>query len=125
VAQLYPQALFPHFVASYDLQGYGGGIRPLLHTGMTWMTTAGLCNPRYTAPGRRTHRKHRSFLYANRFHGNVFRRPAAGCLPRIRGLSHGVVTLFRPRGNVPTEPPPSNGGPPRPPGALSQLEIIA
>jgi hypothetical protein len=24
------------FVASYDSQGYGGGIRPRLHTGDTW-----------------------------------------------------------------------------------------
>jgi hypothetical protein len=32
VAQLYPQALGFLFVASYDSQGYGGGIRPRLHT---------------------------------------------------------------------------------------------
>jgi hypothetical protein len=25
------------FVVSYDSQGYGGGIRPLLHTGLTWI----------------------------------------------------------------------------------------
>jgi hypothetical protein len=31
VAQLYPQALGPLFVASYDSQGYGGGIRTRLH----------------------------------------------------------------------------------------------
>jgi hypothetical protein len=31
VAQLYPQALGSVFVASYDLQGYGGGIRPILN----------------------------------------------------------------------------------------------
>jgi hypothetical protein len=31
VTQLYPQALGSLFVASYDSQGYGGGIRPLLH----------------------------------------------------------------------------------------------
>jgi hypothetical protein len=31
VAQLYPQALGSLFVASYDSQGYGGGIRPRLH----------------------------------------------------------------------------------------------
>jgi hypothetical protein len=35
VAQLYPQALGSRFVASYDSQGYGGGIRPSLHTGET------------------------------------------------------------------------------------------
>jgi hypothetical protein len=31
VARLYPQALGFRFVASYVSQGYGGGIRPLLH----------------------------------------------------------------------------------------------
>jgi hypothetical protein len=31
VAQLYTQALGSLFVASYDSQGYGGGIRPRLH----------------------------------------------------------------------------------------------
>jgi hypothetical protein len=34
VAQLYPQALGSLFVASYDSQGYGGGIRTCLHTGI-------------------------------------------------------------------------------------------
>jgi hypothetical protein len=29
-----PQALGSLFVVSYDLQGYGGGIRPRLHTGL-------------------------------------------------------------------------------------------
>jgi hypothetical protein len=33
VARLYLQALGSLFVASYDSQGYGGGIRPRLHTG--------------------------------------------------------------------------------------------
>jgi hypothetical protein len=33
VARLYPQALGSLFVAFYDSQGYGGGIRPRLHTG--------------------------------------------------------------------------------------------
>jgi hypothetical protein len=33
VAQLYPQALGSLFIASYDSQGYGGGILPRLHTG--------------------------------------------------------------------------------------------
>jgi hypothetical protein len=32
VAQLYPQGTKFLFVASYDSQGYGGGIRPRLHT---------------------------------------------------------------------------------------------
>jgi hypothetical protein len=33
VAQLYPQRLGSLFVASYDSQGYGGIMRPRLHTG--------------------------------------------------------------------------------------------
>jgi hypothetical protein len=33
VAQLYPQVLGSLFVASYDYQGYGGGIGTSLHTG--------------------------------------------------------------------------------------------
>jgi hypothetical protein len=33
VARLYPQALGSLFLASYDSQGYGGGIRPRLHMG--------------------------------------------------------------------------------------------
>jgi hypothetical protein len=33
MAQLYPQALGSLFVVSYASQGYGGGIRPRLHTG--------------------------------------------------------------------------------------------
>jgi hypothetical protein len=32
MAQLYPPSLHSLFVASYDSQGYGGGIRPRLHT---------------------------------------------------------------------------------------------
>jgi hypothetical protein len=34
VAQLYPQALGSLFVASYDSQGCGGGVRTRLHTGV-------------------------------------------------------------------------------------------
>jgi hypothetical protein len=36
IARLYPQTLSSLFVASYDSQGYGGGIRLRLHTGLTW-----------------------------------------------------------------------------------------
>jgi hypothetical protein len=36
VARLYPQALRSLFVASYDSQGYGGGIRTRLHTDFEW-----------------------------------------------------------------------------------------
>jgi hypothetical protein len=35
VAQLHPEALSSLFVASYDLQGYDGGIRPRLHMHMS------------------------------------------------------------------------------------------
>jgi hypothetical protein len=49
VAQLYPQALGSLFVATYDLQGYGGGIGPRFHTGnwnivkvRSYITTGGL-----------------------------------------------------------------------------------
>jgi hypothetical protein len=46
VAHLYPQALGSRFVASYYSQGYGGGIRPRLHTGcqsqsQSYVTTDG------------------------------------------------------------------------------------
>jgi hypothetical protein len=34
VAQLYPQTLGSLFIASYDSQGYGGGIRLRLHAGL-------------------------------------------------------------------------------------------
>jgi hypothetical protein len=33
VARLYPQVLGSLFIGLYDSQGYGGGIRPRLHTG--------------------------------------------------------------------------------------------
>jgi hypothetical protein len=36
VARLYPQALSSLFVVSYDSQGYGGGIRSRLHTGLEY-----------------------------------------------------------------------------------------
>jgi hypothetical protein len=48
VAQLYPQASGSLFVASYDSQGYGGGIRTRLHA----VTTS----PRYIAPERTAQR---------------------------------------------------------------------
>jgi hypothetical protein len=38
VARLYPQALSSFFVASYDSQGYGGGIWPHLHMGLPFIT---------------------------------------------------------------------------------------
>jgi hypothetical protein len=42
VSQLYPQALGSLFVASCDSQGYGGGIRPHLHTGLSLLELDGL-----------------------------------------------------------------------------------
>jgi hypothetical protein len=39
VAQLYTQVLGSLFVASYASQGYGGGIRTRLHTGLTSTNT--------------------------------------------------------------------------------------
>jgi hypothetical protein len=38
VARLYSQALGSLFVASYDSQGYSGGIQALLHTGFLFLT---------------------------------------------------------------------------------------
>jgi hypothetical protein len=49
VARLHPQALGFLFVASYDSQGYGGGIRPRLHTGHSPVMAAG---SRYIASAR-------------------------------------------------------------------------
>jgi hypothetical protein len=43
VAQLYPQTLGSLFVASYDSQGYGGGILTSLHTGPNGFVAS--CNP--------------------------------------------------------------------------------
>jgi hypothetical protein len=53
VAQLYPQALGSLFVASYNSQVYGGGIRTRLHTGDT-RTHSGKCLNFQVVP----HRKH-------------------------------------------------------------------
>jgi hypothetical protein len=39
--RLYTQALGSIFVASYDLQGYGGGIRTRLHTGFSLINPVG------------------------------------------------------------------------------------
>jgi hypothetical protein len=46
VAQIYPQALGSLSVASYDSQGYGGGILSRLHMGDSWAEAV----PRYIAP---------------------------------------------------------------------------
>jgi hypothetical protein len=41
MAQLYPRALASLFVASYDSQGYGGGILTFLDTGSSYIATDG------------------------------------------------------------------------------------
>jgi hypothetical protein len=56
VTQLYPKALGSIFVASYDSQGYAGGIRPRLHTGYATQ----LLNDPLITSRHRQHRKHRS-----------------------------------------------------------------
>jgi hypothetical protein len=44
VAKLYPQALRSLFVVSYDLKGYGGGLRTRLHMGQfTQLTHCSNC----------------------------------------------------------------------------------
>jgi hypothetical protein len=48
VAQLYPQALGSLFVTSYDSQGYGGGIRPRLHIGLTLLRPDNACQYNYS-----------------------------------------------------------------------------
>jgi hypothetical protein len=50
MSRLYPQALGPLFVASYNSQGYGGGMRSGLHTGFS------------------TIRRIRKVLYVRNFH---------------------------------------------------------
>jgi hypothetical protein len=61
VAQLYPYALCSLFIASYDLQGYGGGIRPRLHAGLSLLASVVLLIIRL----HRSNRKHRyqNYLY--------------------------------------------------------------
>jgi hypothetical protein len=50
VAQLCPQAIGSLFVFSYDSQGYGGGIRTCLHTGLSYYLQLAW-GPRYIASG--------------------------------------------------------------------------
>jgi hypothetical protein len=42
VARLYSQALGSLFIASYDLQDYGGGVWPHLYTGISLLTSSDL-----------------------------------------------------------------------------------
>jgi hypothetical protein len=60
VFRLYPQALGSLFVASYDSQGYGGGIRPRLHTGFS------------SNPGTGFRESESELLYDWRFTANQF-----------------------------------------------------
>jgi hypothetical protein len=57
------------FVASYDSQGHGGGIRPRFHTGSNWLTSELVS---IVTSQHRLHRKHCSLLYSNYFCGNMF-----------------------------------------------------
>jgi hypothetical protein len=53
ISRLYPQALGSLFVASYDSQGYSGGIRTSLHAGLTSTSCVRIAlDPRYTASAR-------------------------------------------------------------------------
>jgi hypothetical protein len=93
VVQIYPQTLGSLFVAFYDSQSYGGGIRTRLHTG--WF-------PRYRTLSQGPSRKHRfqHFLYCCVricCRGNVFTDPFASsdrvfrCPPRGRCLEMNVI----------------------------------
>jgi hypothetical protein len=68
VAQLYPRALGSIFVASYDSQGYGGGILTRLHTGYVWILECHVCIHVliiYILTNIRTSRMHRSICYTS------------------------------------------------------------
>jgi hypothetical protein len=69
VIQLYPQALGSLFIASYDLQGYGGGMRPR-HLGMDCIENIVSTN---------------SSIVTSRFRcsGNVFIEPLPRNEPRV------------------------------------------
>jgi hypothetical protein len=56
VAQLYSQALGSLFVASYELQDYGGGIRTRLHTGVLNMYFIAIIFKYQIPTSKRTHR---------------------------------------------------------------------
>jgi hypothetical protein len=70
VARLYPQALGSLFVASYDSQGYGGGIRLRLHTGF---------NPNSKSKSK--------LLYDGRFTANQFVLASSPLRPTTRDFS--------------------------------------
>jgi hypothetical protein len=79
------------FVASYDSQGHGGGIRPRLHTG--WIELPQLSS--FFTPWHGPHRKH------NRFHSNYcyVRLVSAGtCLSSRCSNSHLFIHLLHSNG---------------------------
>jgi hypothetical protein len=85
VARLYPQALGSLSVASYDSQGYGGGIRPRLHTEVSnWVAQIIFLIITLHWPSTRHHYKGNYIV--------VFVFVAAGtCLP-TRCLETGCIT---------------------------------
>jgi hypothetical protein len=97
VAQLYPQALGSPFVASYDSQGYGGGIRPRLHMVTAILTGLDLGLLLYNV-GSVRQRKYVSFPYPRKCLLTIrapyqwTRRPVTGWFPRIH--LHGNVFVY-------------------------------
>jgi hypothetical protein len=84
VASLYPQALGSLFVASYDSQSYGGGVRPRLHTedSSTCSQRKGYTNKCTNSPliphePHRKQRVHQFFYYCMFIHclSNTFTEP--------------------------------------------------
>jgi hypothetical protein len=59
-----------HFVASYDSQGHGGGIRPRPHTSVSHSGEGQLLKSRYIASASTTHRK-QPILLQRSVHHNV------------------------------------------------------
>jgi hypothetical protein len=81
VARLYPQALGSLFVVSYDSQGYGGGIRTRVHTGLYAFFSK---RPRYPRkclllPPQRAVVQESAFH--SRIHGHVLTPSHVLCLP--------------------------------------------
>jgi hypothetical protein len=81
VAQLYPQALGSLFVASYDTQGYGGGIRTRFHAGELPLSSSILLNcPPYSTVAWTQQKtpfpvEHLYYCMRIRCSGNVFSEP--------------------------------------------------
>jgi hypothetical protein len=73
VAQLYPQTLGSLFVASYDSQGYGGGIRRRLHAGWWYVDPQSLLL--YDTDGIENEVSSSSVVAHIRCRGNVFIGP--------------------------------------------------